>query len=77
MHTRSESTIRELDARAGDGLHVRLLWNSENNRVSVRVEDMHSEESLEFKVDSADALAAFHDPYAYIDPAARDCRLAA
>ena len=77
MHTTSESTIRELDARTGGGIHVRLLWNSQTNRVSVQVEDMPHEESLEFEVDSADALGAFHDPYAYISPAARDCRLAA
>jgi hypothetical protein len=77
MHATSETTIRELDARTGDGIHVRLLWNSQTNRVSVEVADMHSGELLECKVDSADALAALHDPYAYISPAATDCRLAA
>jgi hypothetical protein len=65
MRTTSEIEVRELDRRKNDGLDVRLLWNSHTNRVSVAVEDERSGESFELEIDSADALAAFHHPYAY------------
>jgi hypothetical protein len=60
-----EVAVRELDRRANNGIDVRLLWNSRTNRVSVAVEDERCGESLRFEVDAAEALAAFHHPYAY------------
>jgi hypothetical protein len=67
-----EIAVRELDRRTNDGIDVRLLWNSQTNRVSVAVEDERCRESLQFEVDAADALVAFHHPYAYAkrDPSA-------
>jgi hypothetical protein len=70
MQTTSDSTIRELDSRTRDGISVRLLWNSQTNRVSVVLEDARTGESFDFKVNGADALAAFHHPYAYMSLAA-------
>jgi hypothetical protein len=58
--------VRELDGRASDGMEVRLLWEPQANRVSVAVMDMRADGSFEFEVDPADALAAFHHPYAYV-----------
>lgn len=65
MSTTSEAEVRELDRRTNDGIDVRLLWHSRNNRVSVAVRDGRSGESFELEVDSSDALAAFHHPFAH------------
>ena len=56
---------RELGARAGDGIDVRLFWNPDNDTVSVAVFDTTHEQSFELVVDPADALDAFNHPYAY------------
>ena len=77
MHPTSISPIRELDSRTSDGIHVRLLWNSQTDRVTVALQDVRSGEAFEFKVDGADALSAFHHPYAYISFAAPVAGLAA
>ncbi len=65
MSTTSPSAIRELDHRTNDGIDVRLLWNSRTNHVFVAVEDQRSGESFELTVSGADALDAFHHPYAH------------
>ena len=65
MITTPEIEIRELDRRRSDGIEVRLLWNAQDNRVSVAVADERSGESFELEVDRTEALAAFHHPYAY------------
>ena len=57
--------IRELNHRMNDGIEVRLLWNSDTNRVSVAVAEPPYEVSFAFAVAGADALDAFHHPYAY------------
>jgi hypothetical protein len=61
----SQSSARELDHRNGDGIDVTLLWDPQTHRVSVAVIDERTGEVLIFDVDGADALAAFHHPYAY------------
>jgi hypothetical protein len=66
MVTTLGGAIRELDSRSGDGLEVRLLWNAQTDQVSVLVEDSKTEEAFELEVDPADALTAFHHPFAYI-----------
>jgi hypothetical protein len=57
--------VHELAHRKSDGIDVRLLWNSQTDRVSVTVQDERSGERFELEVDSTDALAAFNHPYAY------------
>lgn len=57
---------RARSSDAGVGAHaIQLLWNSLTNRVTVAVRDGRSGESFELQVDPADALTAFHHPYAY------------
>lgn len=56
---------RELDWRTNDGIDVRLLWDPVTNQVSVAVTDERLGGSFELEVDGADALDAFHHPYAY------------
>ncbi len=60
-----QSAIRELDHRYNDGIDVTLLWDSRTDRVFVAVEDERSGQSFEVTVPGADALDAFHHPYAY------------
>ena len=59
-HTWSELAVRE-----NDGLAVTLLWSKATGRVKVAVVDAYLDEQFEFHVPGADALAAFHHPFAY------------
>ena len=65
MSTTTETVVRELDRRVNDGFDVSLLWHSATNRVFVAVEGLRLGDSLEFEVAPADALAAFHHPFAH------------
>jgi hypothetical protein len=57
--------MRELDHRSGEGIDVRLLWDPRTNHVSVAVTEEDTAAVLTFVVDGAEALTAFHHPYAY------------
>ena len=65
MSTTTETVVRELDRRFDDGFDVRLLWNSRTNRVFVAIEDRRDGYAFEFRVDAANALEAFHHPFAF------------
>ena len=57
---------RELDSRTSDGIHVRLLWHSSDNRVSVAVRDPKTGEAFELVVRRDQSpLDVFHHPFAY------------
>ena len=56
---------RELDYRSNDGLEVSLLWHPETNVITVNVFDAKTGDDFALAVDSADAMDAFHHPYAY------------
>ena len=56
--------IRELDHRRADGIEVTLLWNAETKEVLVSVVEREGD-TMEFQVPPAQALDAFHHPYAY------------
>ena len=60
-HTWSELAVRETD-----GLAVSLLWSRDSGRVKVTVVDARLDDQFEFHVPGADALAAFHHPFAYV-----------
>ena len=55
----------ELAGRSNEGLEVSLLWSKSANRVKVAVADARQNDQFEFDVAGADALAAFHHPFAY------------
>jgi hypothetical protein len=56
----------ELDRRTSDGIHVRLLWHSDDGHVSVAVEDTKTGEAFELAVGEDErAVDVFHHPYAY------------
>jgi hypothetical protein len=72
IHT--TSAVREIDGmddwtelagRENEGLEVSLLWSKSANRVKVAVADTRHDQQFEFDVAGADALAAFHHPFAY------------
>ncbi len=72
-----ELAIRELDHRSGDGIDVRLLWNSRTNHVSIAVEDERSGEAFVLEVPGSDAREAFNHPYSYAQRGREDWALAA
>jgi hypothetical protein len=56
---------RELAAREGDGICVRLLWHPDDDALSVSVEDARAGDRLEIAVAPGRALDAFYHPFAY------------
>ena len=56
---------RELDYRSTDGLEVTLLWEPEANGITVKVYDAQTGDDFDIDVDPAEAMDAFHHPYAY------------
>lgn len=63
--TNSLNTSRELDARRGDGLDIRLLWNPADGAVTVTVADLRTEELFIIPVAAHAALEAFQHPFRY------------
>jgi hypothetical protein len=58
--------MRELASRIADGIHVRLLWSSHDDRVVVSVDDAKTGDAFAIDVPAGDrALEVFHHPYAY------------
>jgi hypothetical protein len=55
----------ELADRAGDGLEVRLYWNDTDGRVKVTVTHLATDRVAQLDVAPADAMEAFHHPFAY------------
>jgi hypothetical protein len=65
MYATTEAAVRELDRRTNDGFDVRLLWDSQRDRVFVTVDDERHGELFALEVDASDALEAFHHPFTY------------
>lgn len=61
----TDHTWSELALRENDGLTVSLFWSKATGRVKVAVADVQLDEQFELHVPGADALAAFHHPFAY------------
>jgi hypothetical protein len=55
----------ELASRECDGLAVSLLWSPATDRVKVTVSDSRLDHDFELHIAGADALAAFHHPFAF------------
>ena len=60
-----EEPFEDLCFRANDGIEVALLWQREENRLVVAVNDAATGDSFEIDVASHEALDAFEHPYAY------------
>ena len=67
MITHLPHTMRELDSRTSDGLHIRLLWDSTDGRVSVAVADSKNGDDFDFEVRERErAREAFEHPFSYM-----------
>jgi hypothetical protein len=61
-------TLRELDSRAGDGIHVRLLWSKQGRRALVAVADEKTSDAFAIEVpEGENPLEVFSHPYAFAD----------
>jgi hypothetical protein len=66
MNLESLTSIRELDSRVGDGLHVRLWWDESSGNVWVSVLDTRSGDALTIAVaEGQRPLDVFLHPFAY------------
>jgi hypothetical protein len=65
MTSDAHHTHRELDSRSGDGLDIRLLWNPDDDSVTVTVADVRTQELFVIPIAARDAAAAFQHPFAY------------
>jgi hypothetical protein len=64
-HT-NQTSMRELDSRVNDGIHVQLLWSSTDGHLSVAVNDTRTGQTFSVDVpDQTRSLDVFHHPYAY------------
>jgi hypothetical protein len=63
--TSVEERTRELAAREGEGLHVRLLWDPIADTITVAVDDLREGDRLRLAVARERALDAFYHPFAY------------
>ena len=70
--TNSLNNARQLDARRGDGLDIRLLWNPADDTVTVMVADARTEELFVIPVASYAALDAFRHPFRYAGDPVQD-----
>jgi hypothetical protein len=60
------TSIRELDSRTHDGIHVRLLWRKHDGRLWVDVLDTRAGDAFRVDVEGDERpLEVFHHPYAY------------
>jgi hypothetical protein len=66
MNTQLPDHMRELDSRIGDGIHMRLLWSRQDDRVAVAVDDAKTGDVFTVEVRQGErALDVFHHPHAY------------
>jgi len=66
IRTKDTKMTRELDGRITDGIHVGVLWNPNDDRISVAVNDTKTEDAFELPVRDGDrVLDVFRHPYAY------------
>ncbi len=66
MHaSHANASWKELAVRENDGFEVALVWSRSTGQVKVVVADTRLRQQFEFEVAGADALAAFHHPFAY------------
>ena len=66
MTTESLTTMRELDSRFADGLHVRLWWDPETSLVWVSVLDTRAGDAFSIEVKAGqEPLDVFRHPFAY------------
>ena len=63
--SRASAKTRELAARESDGIHVLLLWQPDEDALTVAVEDARLGDRFQLAVAPDRALDAFYHPFAY------------
>ena len=63
--TITTARIEELLSRESNGISVSLLWNREDDSLTVSVYDARDDSVFELEVGAAPALEVFHHPFAY------------
>jgi hypothetical protein len=60
------TSLRELNSRVNDGIHVRLLWSKEYDHTTVSVLDTRTGDAFHVDVRAGESpLDVFHHPFAY------------
>jgi hypothetical protein len=60
------TSMREVNSRTSDGIHVRMLWCEGDGRVFVAVNDHKTGQAFSVEVPERErALEVFHHPFAY------------
>ena len=66
MYAEIVEEMHELHSRISDGIHVRLFWSRQDDRVAVAVDDAKTADAFTVDVRKGErALDVFHHPYAY------------
>ena len=66
MSAHTLDSMREVHSRINDGIHVRLLWRKQDNRVVVAVDDAKTGDSFVLDVQAGEsAMEVFNHPYAF------------
>ena len=66
MTVDTPTSMREVDSRVNDGIHVRMLWSQDDGRVFVAVQDSKTGQSFSVEVPrDTRAVDVFHHPFAY------------
>jgi pterin-4a-carbinolamine dehydratase len=66
MSAQASHAGRELDSRISDGIHVRLMWDEHDGRVTVSVTDAKTGVAFVVEVRDGDRAAeVFHHPFAF------------
>lgn len=66
MTAEALTSMREVDSRTNDGIHVRMLWSQDDGRVVVSVDDTRTGQTFSVEVpQDARAIEVFHHPFAY------------
>jgi hypothetical protein len=66
MEATIPTTMRELNSRVNDGIHVRLLWSEREGCLAVAVTDTRTAGAFCIEVrDGENALEVFNHPFAY------------
>ena len=66
MTIRIPTEMRELHSRLNDGIHVRLLWDGDDEQLVVSVTDIRTGGAFCLEVREGEkGMEVFHHPYAY------------
>ena len=66
MFPQTSEPLYELASREDNGIEVTLLWEGFEDRLLLTVRDRRTGEWFVSRIDGADALDAYRNPFAYV-----------